>query len=42
MPGAVEQGLAAGFLRYLTKPLDPKALAEALDSALRGDGPARS
>jgi signal transduction histidine kinase len=42
MPGAVEQGLAAGFFRYLTKPLDPKALAEALDSALRGDGPERS
>jgi signal transduction histidine kinase/CheY-like chemotaxis protein len=34
MPDAVKQGLAAGFFRYLTKPLDPKALAEALDSAL--------
>jgi signal transduction histidine kinase/CheY-like chemotaxis protein len=35
MPDAVKQGLAAGFFRYLTKPLDPKALAEALDSALQ-------
>jgi signal transduction histidine kinase len=35
MPDAVKQGLAAGFFRYLTKPLDLKALAEAVDSALQ-------
>jgi CheY-like chemotaxis protein len=42
MPDAVKQGLAAGFFRYLTKPLDPKALAEALDSALEHKGSAGS
>jgi signal transduction histidine kinase/ActR/RegA family two-component response regulator len=34
MPGAAASGLAAGFYRYLTKPLDPRRLLEALDSAL--------
>ena len=34
MPDAVSRGLAAGFFRYLTKPVDLRALAEALDSAL--------
>ncbi|MFZ5549692.1 MAG: ATP-binding protein [Pseudomonadota bacterium] len=34
MPGAVTSGLEAGFFRYLTKPVDLNALAEALDSAL--------
>jgi CheY-like chemotaxis protein len=34
MPNAVATGLEAGFFRYLTKPVDLGALAEALDSAL--------
>ncbi|MCE4537296.1 ATP-binding protein [Pelomonas sp. P7] len=34
MPDAAASGLAAGFYRYLTKPLDPGQLMEALDSAL--------
>ncbi len=34
MPEAAASGLAAGFYRYLTKPLDPRRLLEALDSAL--------
>ncbi len=34
MPDAAAEGLAAGFYRYLTKPLDPGLLIEALDSAL--------
>ncbi|MDR7332912.1 ATP-binding protein [Roseateles asaccharophilus] len=34
MPDAAAAGLAAGFFRYLTKPLDPGLLIEALDSAL--------
>ncbi|RZL09767.1 MAG: response regulator [Rubrivivax sp.] len=36
MPGAVEQGLAAGFFRYLTKPIDIEALLSAIDLALAG------
>ncbi|MGV7206294.1 PAS domain S-box protein [Oxalobacteraceae bacterium A2-2] len=36
MPHEVQQGLAAGFFRYLTKPVDVAALNEALDSALAG------
>jgi CheY-like chemotaxis protein len=40
MPSAVEQGLAAGYFRYLTKPLDKHKLMEAIDAAiaLRGGG----
>lgn len=34
MPDAAAAGLAAGFFRYLTKPLEPRRLLEALDSAL--------
>ena len=34
MPSAVEQGLAAGFFRYLTKPVDVQELLAAVDSAL--------
>lgn len=34
MPDAAAAGLAAGFFRYLTKPLNPTRLLEALDSAL--------
>ncbi|HJV68668.1 ATP-binding protein [Ideonella sp.] len=34
MPDAVSKGLAAGFYRYLTKPVDLRALDEALDGAL--------
>lgn len=34
MPDAITQGLAAGFFRYLTKPIDVAELLEAVDSAL--------
>jgi signal transduction histidine kinase/CheY-like chemotaxis protein len=34
MPEAQAAGLAAGYFRYLTKPLEPRRLLEALDSAL--------
>ena len=34
MPGAIANGLAAGFFRYLTKPIDLSELTDALDSAL--------
>jgi CheY-like chemotaxis protein len=34
MPDAITQGLAAGFFRYLTKPIDVGELLEAVDSAL--------
>ena len=34
MPDAAASGLAAGFFRYLTKPLDAGQLMSALDSAL--------
>jgi signal transduction histidine kinase len=34
MPDAAAAGQAAGFFRYLTKPLEPRRLLEALDSAL--------
>lgn len=34
MPDAVSQGLAAGYFRYLTKPIDVDELLEAVDSAL--------
>jgi len=34
MPGAVEEGLAAGFFRYLSKPVDVDALHAAIDAAL--------
>jgi signal transduction histidine kinase/ActR/RegA family two-component response regulator len=34
MPDAVKQGLAAGFFRYLTKPVDVSELVSAIDSAL--------
>ncbi len=37
MPGAVEQGLASGFFRYLTKPLDIERLLSAIDQALQHD-----
>jgi CheY-like chemotaxis protein len=36
MPSAIEQGRAAGFARYLTKPLDFELLREAIDDLLRG------
>ena len=35
MPDAITQGLAAGFFRYLTKPIDVAELLEAVDSALK-------
>jgi signal transduction histidine kinase/CheY-like chemotaxis protein len=35
MPDAAAASLAAGFFRYLTKPLNPVQLMEALDSALK-------
>jgi CheY-like chemotaxis protein len=34
MPSAIEDGLAAGFYRYLTKPIDVRQLVDAVDSAL--------
>jgi CheY-like chemotaxis protein len=34
MPEAVQQGLARGYFRYLTKPVDPAELLAALDDAL--------
>ncbi len=34
MPEAITQGLAAGYFRYLTKPITVVALLEAVDSAL--------
>jgi CheY-like chemotaxis protein len=34
MPRAIDEGLAAGFYRYLTKPIDVAALNAAIDSAL--------
>lgn len=34
MPREVEKGLAAGFFRYITKPIDIAELANAIDSAL--------
>jgi signal transduction histidine kinase len=34
MPSAIDAGLAAGFFRYLTKPIDVTALNDAVDSAL--------
>ena len=34
MPDAVSKGLAAGFFRYLTKPVDLTALSQALDDAI--------
>jgi CheY-like chemotaxis protein len=34
MPEAVQRGLAAGYFRYLTKPVDPAVLLAAVDSAL--------
>ena len=33
-PGDIRQGLAAGFYRYLTKPLDVLAFSEAINSTL--------
>lgn len=36
MPRDVNRGLAAGFFRYLTKPLDFGQLSSALDAATRG------
>ena len=35
MPTAIDEGLAAGFFRYLTKPIDVAALNDAVDSALK-------
>jgi DNA-binding response OmpR family regulator len=35
MPRDVERGLAAGFFRYLTKPINIPMFNEAIDSTLR-------
>jgi CheY-like chemotaxis protein len=35
MPHDIDKGLAAGFVRYLTKPIKVDALMQALDLALR-------
>ena len=34
MPRDIEKGLAAGFFRYLTKPIDVKEFMKTLDEAL--------
>jgi CheY-like chemotaxis protein len=34
MPRDVERGLAAGFARYLTKPIEVDKFTEAIDSTL--------
>jgi CheY-like chemotaxis protein len=34
MPGDIQKGLAAGFFRYLTKPIKVKEFMDTLDSAL--------
>ena len=34
MPAAVAEGLAAGFFRYLTKPINVAELLDAVDEAL--------
>jgi signal transduction histidine kinase/ActR/RegA family two-component response regulator len=34
MPGDIERGLAAGFVRYLTKPIDIELFNEAIDGVL--------
>lgn len=41
-PGDVRQGLAAGFYRYLTKPIDVTAFSEAINSALESATAQRS
>jgi signal transduction histidine kinase len=41
MPDQVRQNMAAGFFRYLTKPIDVTAFTEAVDSALRLTAPTR-
>ncbi len=41
MPSDIEQGLAAGFLDYLTKPLDLPKLMQAIDRALGSSGELR-
>ena len=38
MSGDVQQGVAAGFFRYLTKPVDVAQLLQAVDDALAGGG----
>ena len=38
MPIDVERGLAAGFLRYLTKPVSLPRLMEALEQVMTGRG----
>jgi PAS domain S-box-containing protein len=35
MPGAADRGLAAGYFRYLTKPVDVRDLLKAVDEALQ-------
>jgi CheY-like chemotaxis protein len=34
MPRQIDKGLAAGFFRYVTKPIDIAELMDAIDSAL--------
>ncbi|QJE03301.1 response regulator [Massilia forsythiae] len=38
MPRDIERGLAAGFMRYLTKPIDIDKFNEAIDGALKQKG----
>ena len=41
MAGDVARGLAAGFFRYVTKPIDVARLNDAIDNALVAAAPAR-
>jgi CheY-like chemotaxis protein len=41
-PGDIKRGLTAGFFRYLTKPIDIKALFTAIDEALLESAERRS
>jgi CheY-like chemotaxis protein len=40
MPGDIKKGLEAGFLRYLTKPINLDEFLEAMDVALTRAAPA--
>ena len=41
MPGDVKKGLAAGFFRYITKPIDINTFTEAIDRALEREAERR-
>jgi CheY-like chemotaxis protein len=41
-PNDIERGLAAGFFRYVTKPIDVKTFFAAVDDALTGPAARRA